>query len=112
MHRVDEQTGGKAELAHITKRFSWIGAKYDVDIAGFPPVKIQGQIFELKYQITVEGRPIVSVDAEYSGVGRALMGKTTYRLVFEPGLDENVHAAVIGIAIALDMRREKMRNSQ
>lgn len=75
---------------------------------GLPPVKVQGQIFELNYQITVEGRPIVSVDAEYSGVGRALMGKTTYRLVFEPGLDENVHAAVIGIAIALDMRREKM----
>ena len=43
--------------------------------------------------------------------GRALMGKTTYRVAFEPGLDENVHAAVIGIAIALDMRREKMRDS-
>ena len=39
------------------------------------------------------------------------MGKTTYRVAFEPGLDENVHAAVIGIAIALDMRREKMRDS-
>ncbi|WKK61418.1 scramblase [Corynebacterium sp. P3-F1] len=112
VRRVDDQTGTQMELAHITKRFSWIGAKFDVDITGFPPVKIEGQIFQLNYQITGEGRPIARVDAEYSGMGRALMGKTTYRLVFEPGLDENVHAAVIGIAIALDMRREKMRKSQ
>lgn len=111
VHRVDGQTGAQTELAHITKRFAWLGAKYDVDIAGFPPVQIEGQVFQLNYQLTSNGRPIARVDAEYSGVGRALMGKTTYRLVFEPGLDENLHAAVIGIAIALDMRREKMRES-
>lgn len=111
IRRVDEQTGEKTELAHITKRFAWLGAKYDVDIAGFPPVKIDGEVFQLNYQLTADGRPIARVDAEYSGAGRALMGKTTYRIVFEPGLDDNVHAAVIGIAFALDMRREKMRNS-
>ena len=111
VHRVDGQDGMKTELAHITKRFSWIGAKYDVDIEGFPPVQIEGQIFELNYQLTVEGRPIARVDAEYSGMGRALMGKTTYRVEFDPDSDENLHAAVIGIAIALDMRREKARKA-
>lgn len=111
VHRADPQTGGQAELAHITKRFSWIGAKYDVDIAGYPQVEIKGEPFQLNYALTCQGRTIARVDAEFSGMGRALMGKTTYRVVFEPGLDENVHAAVIGIAIALDMRREKMRDS-
>ena len=111
VHRADPQNGGQAELAHITKRFAWIGAKYDVDIVGFPQVEIQGEVFQLNYALTCQGRMIARVDAEFSGVGRALMGKTTYRVAFEPGLDENVHAAVIGIAIALDMRREKMRDS-
>lgn len=111
VHRVDPQSGGHAELAHITKRFSWIGAKYEVDIAGYPQVEIKGEIFQLNYALTSQGRTIARVDAEFSGVGRALMGKTTYRVAFEPGLDENVHAAVIGIAIALDMRRQKMRDS-
>lgn len=109
VHRADLQTGGHEELAHITKRFAWIGAKYDVDIAGYPQVEIKGEVFQLNYALTSQGRPIARVDAEFSGVGRALMGKTTYRIAFEPGLDENVHAAVIGIALALDMRREKMR---
>ncbi len=111
VHRVDPQTGGDAVLAHITKRFSWIGAKYDVDIVGYPQVEIKGEPFQLNYALTCQGRTIARVDAEFSGMGRALMGKTTYRVAFEPGLDENVHAAVIGIAIALDMRREKMRDS-
>ncbi|SIS40735.1 Uncharacterized protein YxjI [Corynebacterium appendicis CIP 107643] len=109
VYRADLQTGGHAELAHITKRFAWIGAKYDVDIAGYPQVEIKGEVFQLNYALTSQGHPIARVDAEFSGVGRALMGKTTYRIAFEPGLDQNVHAAVIGIALALDMRREKMR---
>ena len=44
-------------------------------------------------------------------MGRMLMGKTSYRLRIQPGLDERQHAAVIGIALAIDMRRAKMRRN-
>lgn len=55
VHRADPQNGGQAELAHITKRFAWIGAKYDVDIVGFPQVEIQGEVFQLNYALTCQG---------------------------------------------------------
>ena len=111
VHSVDPHTGAQTELAHIKKKFAWIGAKYDVDIAGYPPVNIDGEIFQLNYQLSAGGHPLARVDAEYSGFGRALMGKTNYRLEFQEGLDQNLHAAVIGIALALDMRRSKLRES-
>lgn len=97
------------QLARLTKRFAWIGAKFDVEIAGFPGVEINGQVFQLNYELTSQGREIARVDAEYSGVGRAMMGKTSYRVRMQPGLDERQHAAIIGIALAIDMRRAKMR---
>lgn len=97
------------QLARLTKRFAWFGAKYEVEIAGFPGVEIQGQVFQLNYALTSQGRPFARVDAEFSGLGRAVMGKTSYRVRMEPGLDERQHAAVIGIALAIDMRRAKMR---
>lgn len=97
------------QLARLTKRFAWIGSKFDVEIAGFPDVEITGQVFQLNYALTSQGREIARVDAEYSGVGRALMGKTSYRVRIQPGLDERQHAAIIGIALAIDMRRAKMR---
>ena len=97
------------QLARLTKRFAWIGAKFDVEIAGFPGVEINGQVFQLNYTLTSQGREIARVDAEYSGMGRAMMGKTSYRVRIQPGLDERQHAAIIGIALAIDMRRAKMR---
>jgi len=99
------------QLAKLTKRFSWIGAKFDVEMAGLPDVQIQGQAFQLNYTLTSQGRPLATVDAEYSGMGRILMGKTSYRVRIEPGLDERQHAAVIGITLAIDMRRAKMRKN-
>ena len=99
------------QLAKLTKRFAWIGAKIDVEVAGFPDVQITGQAFQLNYALTSQGREIARVDAEYSGMGRMLMGKTSYRVRIQPGLDERQHAAVIGIALAIDMRRAKMRRN-
>ncbi len=111
VHRTDPESGEHSELAHIARRLSWIGAKYDVDIAGYPQMEINGEIFQLNFELTSQGSTIAWVDAELPGIGKALMGKTTYCVAFEPGLDENLHAAVLGIAFALDMRRKKMRES-
>mgnify|MGYP002716114351 FL=1 len=99
------------QLAKLTKRFAWIGAKYDVEMAGLPDVQIQGQAFQLNYSLTSQGREIARVDAEYSGMGRLMMGKTSYRVRIEPGLDERQRAAVVGITLAIDMRRQKMRKN-
>ena len=74
-------------------------------------MQIQGQVFDLNYALTSQGQEIARVDAEYSGVGRMLMGKTSYRVRIQPGLDQREHAAVIGIALAIDMRRAKMRRN-
>ena len=108
---VVHQVNPPLELARLTQRFAWIGAKFDVEVAGFPDVQIQGQAFQLNYTLTSQGRPLATVDAEYSGMGRMLMGKSSYRVRIEPGLDERQHAAVIGIALAIDMRRAKMRRN-
>ncbi|WP_408925518.1 LURP-one-related family protein [Corynebacterium sp. YSMAA1_1_F7] len=111
VHRADPESGEKAELAHISKRFAWFSTRYDVHIAGYPQMEINGEAFQLDYTLISQGRTIAQVNAESPGVGRALMGKTAYRITLEPGLDGNLHAAVLGIAFALDMRRKKMRKS-
>ena len=111
VHRIDPESGEHSELAHITKRFAWFSTRYDVHIAGYPRMEIKGEAFQLDYSLISQGRKIAEVSAEFPGVGRALMSKTRYRITIEPGLDENVHAAVLGIAFALDMRRRKMRES-
>ena len=108
---VVHQVNPPLELARLTQRFAWIGAKFDVEVAGFPSVEITGQAFQLNYTLTSQGRPLATVDAEYSGMGRMLMGKSSYRVRIEPDLDERQHAAVIGIALAIDMRRAKMRRN-
>ena len=111
VHRTDPESGEHSELAHITKRFAWFNAKYDVDIAGYPQIEVYGESFQPDHTLSSQGRNIAQVNAQSPGLGRALMGKTAYRIIIEPGLDENVHAAVIGIAFALDMRNKKMRES-
>lgn len=72
-------------------------------------MEISGEAFQSDHTLSSQGCKIAEVNAEFPGVGRALMSKTRYRITIEPGLDENVHAAVIGIAFALDMRRRKIR---
>ena len=111
VHRADPESGEKAELAYISKRFAWFSTRYNVHITGYPQMEINGEAFQIDYTLISHGQPIARVNAKSPGVGRSLMGKTAYRITLEPGLDEDLHAAVLGIAFALDMRRKKMRES-
>lgn len=97
------------QLAKLTKRFSWLGSRFNVEVAGFPDVDIEGQPFHLDYALTSQGQPFAQVTAEFSGVGRALMGKTSYRVRLQQRLNYRQTATVVGITLAIDMRRAKMR---
>lgn len=97
------------QLAKLTKRFSWLGSRFNVEVAGFPHVEIEGRPLNLDYALTSQGQPFAQVTAEYSGVGRALMGKTSYRVRVQQRLNYRQTATVVGITLAIDMRRAKMR---
>ncbi|MCT2339621.1 LURP-one-related/scramblase family protein [Corynebacterium sp. p3-SID1056] len=98
-------------LATLRTRFAWLRTKLSLEIAGFPEVEVDGKLMALDFTLTSMGREIARITAEYSGMGRMMMGKTTYRITFAPGLDERQHAAILGSAVALDMLRRKRRNS-
>lgn len=97
------------QLAKLTKRFSWLGSRFNVEVAGFPNVDIEGRPFNLNYALTSQGQPFAEVNAEFSGVGRALVGKTSYRVRLQQRLNYRQTATVVGLALAIDMRRAKMR---
>ena len=98
-------------LATLRSKFSLLRTKLDLEIAGFPGVQIDGKLLALNFDLTSNGQPIASINAEYTGMGRAFMGKTSYRISFQPGLDQRRHAAILGTAVAVDMLRRKRRNS-
>lgn len=98
-------------LATLRSRFSLMRTKLDLEIAGFPQVDVDGKIMALDFTLTSMDREIARITAEFSGMRRAMMGKTTYRIAFAPNLDEKQHAAILGSAVAIDMLRRKRRNS-
>lgn len=100
------------QLAKLTKRFSWLGMRFSVEFAGFSDVQIQGRPFNLIYTLTSQGQPFAEVNSEFSGVRRALMGKTNYRVRMPQLLDERQRATAIGIELAIDMRRVKARRAR
>ena len=77
---------GGGEVARIRKEFSFFRPKYRVDGLGWD---VDGSFWEHSYQITQNGRPIVSIEKEWLTWG------DTYELNIADDADEIVALAVV-----------------
>lgn len=77
---------GAREVATIRKEFTFFRPRYAVDGLNW---EVNGNFWEHNYEITQNGRPIVSIEKEWMTWG------DTYRLSIADGADEIVALAVV-----------------
>ena len=94
-------------IARIVQRFTLFTKQVDLEVADGTVLTLRGSLFEYDFQIMAGSTQVAAVSRQWSGLGRALMGHSTYVLRLDPGMPELVRYAVIGGVIALDLIREK-----
>lgn len=87
------------EVARIRREFSFFTPKYTVEGLGW---QVQGHFLEHDYEITSQGKPIVSIEKEWMTWG------DTYRLRIADGADEIVALAVV---LTIDCVVEQQNNN-
>ena len=98
---------GGTPIARIVQRFTLFTKQVDVEVADGTVLTLRGSLFEYDFQIMAGPTEVAAVSRQWSGLGRALLGHTTYVLRLDPGMPEPVRYAVVGGVIALDLIREK-----
>src|SRR5690606_26867992 len=97
-------------LADLVKRFTLFKMRVSVDLLG-EPIELEGNIFGFDFQVIGQLGVMATVSRQWSGMGNALLGKSTYLVQLADGLAPAQRAAVIGSVIALDLIREKQSRS-
>ena len=103
--------GIEKPMAVVTKRFAMFKTRLTMEMEGFPEIEITGDVWDWNITISSQGQPLAQVTNEWSGVGKFLSGKNTYRLSIAGGLDPQQHAALIGAVMCMDMLRTKAQQS-
>lgn len=99
-----DATGGP--LASLVKRFTVFKTRISLDLQG-EEIELDGSIWGFEFQMKGPGGVMGSVSREWSGVGNAFMGKSTYSLRLAQNLTTPQRYALIGAVLALDLIREK-----
>lgn len=98
-------------LAVVTSKLSLFRTKMRLTMAGFDDVDIEGNFWDLNFTITSRDQPLAQVSTAWNGFSNFMMGKNSYHLALQPGLDPRQHAALLGATMCLDMLRTKKRNN-
>lgn len=109
--RFEILDGNGSPLASLVKRITFFKTKVSISMLG-EELELLGSIWDFDFQITGPGGVLGTVTREWSGMGNALMGKSTYAVRLVENLTMQQRQAVIGSVLALDLIREKQqRNS-
>lgn len=87
------------EIAQVKREFTWFTPKYYVSGLGWD---VQGHFLEHDYEVTQNGRPVVTITKEWMTWG------DSYELDIAPGADEIVALAVV---ITIDCVVEQQNNN-
>lgn len=97
-------------LAHLRKKFTFFTTDVDMHLADGTVVEMKGNLRGLDFQFVLGDRVPARVSRQWSGMGNALLGRSTYSVEFDPEAPRSVRAAIIGGVIALDLIRQKDKN--
>ncbi|WP_221584714.1 LURP-one-related/scramblase family protein [Microbacterium sp. G2-8] len=93
-------------LANLVKRIAFFKTHVTLDVQG-EEIHLEGNIFGFDFQIVGQYGVMASASRQWSGMGAALMGMSTYGVQLAPNLTETQRKAIIGATLALDLIREK-----
>lgn len=98
-------------LAHLRQRFAFFSTRVDMHLADGAVVEMKGNLRGLDFDFLLGERRPARVSRQWSGLGNALLGRSTYAVEFDPEAPHPVRAAIIGGVIALDLIRHKAESS-
>jgi len=97
-------------LAHLTKQIRFFKTEVSIEIAG-EEISLEGGVWDYNFSFQGQHGLMATVSRQWSGLGNAFMGMSTYLLSLAPLLNAQQRTAVIGSLIALDLIREKRSNN-
>ncbi|GAB3753181.1 LURP-one-related family protein [Zhihengliuella somnathii] len=108
--RMEILDGAGHPLASLLKRFSLFSTRITLTMQG-EELTLSGNIWGFNFEVAGAHGVYATVSREWSGLGNAFLGKSTYVLNLAEGLTVPQRQAVIGGMIALDLIREKQQNN-
>lgn len=93
-------------LASLVKRITMFKTRVSVDLLG-EAIELEGDLWGFEFRFVGAHGVLATVSRQWSGMGNALLGKSTYVVQIAEGVAPAQRAAVIGSVLALDLIREK-----
>lgn len=104
--RMEIMDGQGNQIATLVKRITFFKTKVTVDFQG-EEIDMDGNLWDFEFQISARGQVIATVSRSWSGLGNALIGKSTYAVRLAPTLSPGHRLMTVGAVLALDLIREK-----
>lgn len=95
-----------SHLATIRKRFTFFSQQMQIELPDLT-LDLRGSLMDYDFKIYAGQQTAATITRQWSGLGNALMGKSTYSVGFDPAAPPLVRIAMVGGLIALDLSREK-----
>lgn len=102
--------GNGGPLASLVKRITLFKTRVTISMLG-EDLDLRGSVWDFDFQITGSQGVLGTVTRQWSGMGNALMGKSTYALQLASNLGTQQRQAIIGSVLALDLIREKQQRN-
>ncbi|WP_313812473.1 phospholipid scramblase-related protein [Glutamicibacter sp.] len=93
-------------MANMVKRITFFKTRVTLDYQG-EEIDLTGNLWGFNFQIESSAGVLATVSREWSGMGNAVLGKSTYAVQFTNTIDAGRKLALIGAVLALDLIREK-----
>lgn len=104
--RMEILDAGGDRIATLVKRISLLKTRITLEMHG-EEVDLEGDILGFEFQVNGSSGVMGTVSREWSGLGNAFMGMSTYSLQLAEHLTTPQRHALLGSVIALDLIREK-----
>lgn len=99
-------------LAELVRRISFLRSRFTITLADGTAMDIEGKMFDREFHLaTAQMGEIARVTRSYSGIGQALLGRERYALQMAGFTEPWLRATIIGCVIAIDLCRQKDKNS-
>lgn len=108
--RMELFDGQGNPLASLVKRIAFFKTRVTIDLPG-DEIDLEGNIWGFDFQFIGQQGVWATVSREWSGMGNAFLGKSTYAVELAPALGALQRQTVIGSVLALDLIREKENRS-
>lgn len=106
--RMEILDGQGRPVASLVKRITMFKTRVTVEFQG-EQIDLIGDLWDFEFQISAPDGVIATVSRNWSGLGNALMGKSTYSVRFAPNISAGHRLVGIGSVLALDLIREKQK---